>query len=73
MTPLKKKRKPNPFVRFLGLGIQMGSTIYVGNFFGGWLDVKFDNSEGWYSKGLTLFAVLASTYLIIKEVSKLSK
>lgn len=73
MTIPKKKKESNPFVRFLGLGIQMGATIYVGNFFGSWLDVKLNNSGEWYSKGFTLFAVLASTYLVIKEVTKLSK
>jgi len=72
MTQEKKKGR-NQFLRFIGFGLQMGITIYLGHFFGSWLDVKLDSPGEWYSKGLTLFAVIASTYLIIKEVSKLSQ
>ena len=74
MTNSKKHpKKNNPLnvgARFAGVGLQMGLTIYLFNLLGSWLDNKYQK-EFWETS-LTLFAIFASMYLIIKQVQKTS-
>ncbi|WP_412987522.1 AtpZ/AtpI family protein [Pontimicrobium sp. IMCC45349] len=67
----QKKNLLNKGARFTGAGLQMGLTIYLFNWFGAWLDNKFQ--KDFLETTLTLFAIFASMYLIIVQVKKLSK
>ena len=68
----RDQKKPlNKFARFTGIALQMGVTIYAGNWLGKWLDQKY-NTENWESI-VTLFAVFASMYMVIIQVVKASK
>lgn len=69
----ESKKQLNKYLRFSGIAIQMGLTIYLGNVLGKWLDYKFNNLDELYTKICTLAAVFAAMYSVIKQVSKLSK
>lgn len=66
----QKKKQLNNAMKFAGSGLQMGLTIYIFNWFGKWLDTnyKLDFAE----TTLTLLAIFASMYLIIKQVLRIS-
>ncbi|MCG8576746.1 MAG: AtpZ/AtpI family protein [Flavobacteriales bacterium] len=71
----KPKKGPGPFIRLSGIGLQMGVTIIAGAYLGKYLDAEYGSSEdsnGW-TIGLTLFAVAASLYNVIRQVNKLNK
>lgn len=60
------------YVRFSGMGLQMGLTIWIASLFGKWLDGKFPNEHELYFKILTLLAVFGSVYSFIRQVITLS-
>lgn len=67
----KKGKAPSKFIRFTGVAFQMGGTIFLGNYFGKWLDGKY-NTDHWETI-ITMLAVFTSMYLVISQVIKLSK
>ena len=69
----QNKKQPNPFVRFSGIAIQMGVTIYLGSLLGEWVEGKYPTDSEIYSKGITLLAVFAAMYLVIKRVVSSTK
>lgn len=66
-------RKTSKFVQFTGAGLQLGAVIYVGSWFGGWLDKNHPTEGVSYFKILTLIAVLLGTISLIRQVIKLGK
>lgn len=71
----KKKLKgpTNRFLRLTGIGFQMGVTIFLGAYFGRWLDEKYPSDKKWWTIGLTLFAVVVSLYSVLKQVNKINQ
>ncbi|MCF0206698.1 MAG: AtpZ/AtpI family protein [Bacteroidales bacterium] len=58
----------NKFIRYSSLAFEMGIIIAAGAFAGLKIDGHFDNETPWATVGLSLFAVFASTYLVIKSL-----
>ncbi len=69
----KKNNSLSKYVRFSGLGIQMGVIIGFFSWLGTYLDDKYQTDTPWWTLGLSLFGVSASLYLMIKEVINLNK
>lgn len=70
----KQNKKPlNKYLRFSGVAIQMGLTIYLGNKLGEWLDSKYINENQLYTKICTLLAVFGAMISVIIQVSKEGK
>lgn len=68
----KKPKKPhNKFLRFSSAGLQMGLTIYLGNFVGKWLDTKYQTT--FLENTVTLLAVFIAIYSLIKVAINTSK
>jgi membrane protein DedA with SNARE-associated domain len=67
----KASKTPNKFLRFTSVAFQMGGTIFLGNYFGEWLDAKY-NKDYWEST-VTLISVFIAMYLVIAQVIKVSK
>lgn len=72
------KRKKNvsqgkTYIRFSGIAIQMGVVIAAGALGGQWLDEKQGNDFPIWTLVLTLFAIFASLYKVIREVIKMGK
>ena len=61
------------FVRFSGMGVQMGLTIYVASWIGNWLDEKYALENVSFFKILTILAVFGTTYSIIRQVIKMGQ
>jgi|GEM_PF-74168 len=59
------------FVRFSGMGLQMGLTIWIASLIGKWLDGKFPNEHELYFKIVTLLAVFGSVYSFIRQIINL--
>lgn len=62
---------PNKFIRFTSVAFQMGGTIFLGNYLGQWLDVKYN--KDYLETTITLLSVFISMYLVISQVIKVSK
>jgi F0F1-type ATP synthase assembly protein I len=66
-------KRPNKFIAFSSMGIQLGITIYLGAFFGKKLDAHFDLEKPFFTMGLILFGFSASMYSIIKQLNRLNE
>lgn len=70
---VENRKQVKNYIRFSGIGIQMGVIITAGALGGQWLDERQENEFPIWTLVLTLFAIFASLYLIIKEVIKMGK
>lgn len=71
MTQKNAQSKPlNKFLRFTGIGIQLGATIYISAYFGKKLDVYF-GFEKVITLSLVLFAFVISMYSILQQLKKM--
>lgn len=67
------KKSTNVYLRFAGLGIQMGAIIGGFTWLGNFIDNKQQNATPGWTVGLALFGIFAAFYLLFKEVKNLSK
>lgn len=71
MNQKNDQKKPlNKAIRLSGAGLQMGITIYLGFLLGEWLDKKFDFT--FLTTTVTLIAIFAATYALIKQANKIN-
>jgi predicted MFS family arabinose efflux permease len=68
-----KDKRPNLFLKFSTVGIQMAGTIAFFTWLGTFLDSKYPAKTPWWTIGLSLFGVISSLILVIKEVINLNK
>jgi F0F1-type ATP synthase assembly protein I len=70
----KKERREalRRYARLSGIGLQMGVTIFLGAQLGRYLDGKYPSDKKWWTIGLTLFAVVASLYSVLRQVNRLN-
>ncbi|GFD75487.1 AtpZ/AtpI family protein [Tenacibaculum mesophilum] len=72
MSKDSKKKPLNKYIRFTGVALQMGLTIYLGSLLGKWLDQKYPNDNQLYVKICTLAAVFGAIYSVIRQVIKIT-
>ncbi len=65
-----KKQLKNAAV-LLGIGLQMGVTIYLFVFLGKWLDANYNDGEKLYIIIMTLLGVAISLYAVLKQVNRI--
>lgn len=68
----KNSNTTRTFIRFTGIGLQLGVSIYLGHMLGVWLDEQYPNEGDYWSKGITLFVIFGSMISIIRQVQKMS-
>jgi F0F1-type ATP synthase assembly protein I len=69
-----KKNKPlHKYARFSGIAFQMAVTIFIGTFIGVKLDEKYPNENNLFTVIFSLLFVMASLYLVVKQVTNYSK
>lgn len=73
MAKKENKNPLNKYLKFSGIAVQMGGTIYLGSLLGNWLDIKYPNESQTFTKVCTMVAVFFAMYSVIKQVSNLSK
>lgn len=66
-----EKKKSN-FMKFTGMGVQMGFIIGIFTWFGNFLDKKQANETPGWTVTFSLIGVLGAMYLMIKEIKNLS-
>lgn len=69
----KSPKKVNKWIVFTSMPFQMGATIYLCYLLGDWIDGRYGIEGGWWTKGLTLFGVLASLVQFIRQANRISK
>ncbi|MDG1476806.1 MAG: AtpZ/AtpI family protein [Vicingaceae bacterium] len=55
---------------FTGIAAQMGVTIFLGAYFGKWLDIKYPADKKWFTMLFTLIGVGISLYVVLKQLNK---
>jgi len=71
MVQKNPQKKPlNKFIRFTGIGIQLGATIYLAAYLGKKLDVYF-GFEKILTLLLVLFAFVLSMYSMLQQLKKM--
>ena len=68
----KPDKNPRYWLILTGIAVQMGVIIYLGAWFGGWLDEKYASESNTYTVFFTLFAVSVAMYLVVKQTKKLN-
>jgi len=71
VEPSNSKKNQSKFVRFSSLGIQMGAIIALFTWLGTYLDARYNSKTPWWTIGLSLFGVLTSLVIVIREVIKM--
>jgi len=67
---LQKKKSINKFIRFSGVGIQIGITMYFAAYFGKKLDAYYGNEKKIITLIFIVFAMIASLYSLLAQVKK---
>ena len=68
-----KKRKPhNKYLALTSLSIQMGITIYLGSFVGGYLDEQNTTENNFYTTVCVLTSVAISMYMFINQAKNIN-
>jgi len=74
MEEKKKNKKSNSTFKsiaiFTGIAAQMGVTIYLGAYFGKWLDIRYPSDKKWFTMIFTLLGVGISLYVVLKQLNK---
>ena len=65
-----KKQLKNVAV-LMGIGLQMGVTIYLFVLLGKWLDTTYNNGDKLYIIIMTLLGVGISLYAVLKQVKRI--
>ncbi|WP_456376463.1 AtpZ/AtpI family protein [Lutibacter sp.] len=71
MIKPKKKEQLNKYIQLTGVAFQMGITIYLGAYFGKWLDEKYVVENSIFTIIFSLLGVFAALYYVIKQVQKI--
>jgi uncharacterized membrane protein YfcA len=57
----------------MGIAAQMGVTIFMGAYFGKWLDERYPSDKKWFTMALTILSVMIALYLVLKQVNKINQ
>lgn len=69
----KKQNTSSKWMVFTTIPFQMAATIYLFYWVGSWLDKKFEITNEWGTKIVTLLGIFVAMYQIIRQVIKLNK
>jgi F0F1-type ATP synthase assembly protein I len=72
MTKPQKKKQLNKYIQLIGVAFQMGITIYLGVYFGKWLDTYFETSNKTYTIILTLFSLLVAIWSVLAQLKNIN-
>ena len=58
------------YLKYSGLGLQMGLTIAILAYLGTYLDKRYHTSQPWFTIVLCLVAIIGSTVKLIVDLNK---
>lgn len=73
MNSKRQDKKTRKWLVLLTIPMQMGATIFLFAWFGGWLDEKYGSENKIYQMIFVLLGVFISLYYVIKQVNQLNK
>jgi hypothetical protein len=68
----QKKRRPNKWLEFINIPIQMGVIIYSFSLLGGWLDGEYPNKHNVFIKTITLIGVAIAFYNLNRQLKDIN-
>jgi len=68
----QRKRRPNKWLEFINIPIQMGVIIYSFSLFGGWLDIEYPNKHNVFVKTITLLGVAIAFYNLNRQLKNIN-
>ena len=66
----EKKSQLKNWAIFTGIAFEMGGTIFVCAWIGKQLDERYPSNKNWFTIGMVLFGLLASIFLVLKQLKK---
>ncbi len=63
-----KKSQLKNWAIFSGIAFQMGGTIFLCAWAGKELDERYSSGKNWFTIGLVLFGLVASIYVVLKQL-----
>jgi len=73
MIKPKKKEQLNKYLQLTSVVFQMGITIYLGTYFGKWLDNYFQTSSKTFVIITTLFALIISIWNVLRQLKSINE
>ena len=73
MKPQLPKKKPNKWLVLINIPIQMGIIIFLFSILGDWLDEKYINEIGLFSKFFILVGVAISFYNLNRQLKDINE
>ena len=70
---MQPQKRPNQFIKYSNMAIQMGLSIGLGAWAGHKLDVYYKNSRPILTAILSLAGIAAALYLVLKDFIKPKK
>ena len=70
---INRNKQLSKYLKFSSLGIQMGVIIAFFTWLGAYLDESQNTEIKWWTLSLSLFGVISSLVLVIREVIKMNK
>lgn len=55
---------------FSGIAFQMGATIFICAWIGKKLDERYPMEKNWFTIGFVLFGLVASVYVVLKQLKR---
>ncbi len=68
-----KKKQRNRFLALLSLPFQMGITIYLGAYFGKYLDQNHLTEKPWFTISCVFLAFVISLYSVVQQLNRIKK
>ena len=65
-----KKKQPNDYLRYSGMGTQMLAVILLGVYGGSKLDNHFQTEKPYWTAAISLLAVVVALYVALKNILK---
>lgn len=66
----KKKDQLKNWAIFSGIAFQMGATIFLSAWIGRKLDERYPSDKNWFTIGFVLFGLVASIYVVLKQLKR---
>ena len=71
--PKNKKKQRNRFLALSSLPFQMGITIYLGAYFGKYLDQKYLTEKPLFTISFVFLALTTSLYSVVQQINRINK
>ena len=68
----KPKKQLNKYIRLTGIGFQLGATIYLASYIGGWLDEKYLMEKKLFTLLFILIGLVGSIWSILRQLKKIN-